>query len=137
MLLLDKYEKVTFDRMGLKEKEVYNYYSFAVKLAEYGFQLVPVHNDWKGADLIAISKHQTDLLKIQLKGSFYLDRNFIGRDIFIAFVYENEYYLYPHDDIYSKFKYKLTDKKWIKNGTYFSTKLTKEIRSFLEEYRIL
>jgi len=87
--------KIDYKSLNAKEKENYNYHKVASVLADYGYDSMRLNNDWQGADFIAVKGD--DMLKIQLKGRFTLDKKYIGKDIFIAFIENDTIKLYEHD----------------------------------------
>jgi len=87
--------KIDYKSLNAKEKENYNYHKVDSVLADYGYDSMRLNNDWQGADFIAVKGD--DMLKIQLKGRFTLDKKYIGKDIFIAFIENDTIKLYEHD----------------------------------------
>ena len=87
--------KVKYSNLKSKQKENYNYHKIASALANYGYDCMRLNNDWQGADFIAVKGDE--MLKIQLKGRFTLDKKYIGKDIFIAFIENDTIKLYEHD----------------------------------------
>ena len=55
-----------------------------------------LNNDWEGADFIAVKGDE--MIKVQLKGRFTVDKKYIGKDIFIAFIENNIVKMYDHDE---------------------------------------
>lgn len=47
-------KKIQYDELNAKAKEMYNFQKVSAKLADYGFTTMWLHNDWKGADFIAV-----------------------------------------------------------------------------------
>ena len=43
-----------------------------------------LNNDWEGADFISVKGD--DMIKIQLKGRFTLDKKYEKKDLYIAFI---------------------------------------------------
>ena len=50
-------------------------------------------------DFILLYESNGDLRKVKLKTRWIIDRNYLNRDIWIAFPNENEWYLILHDDM--------------------------------------
>ena len=88
-------KKIDYKSLNAKEKENYNYHKVASVLADYGYDSMRLNNDWQGADFIAVKGDE--MLKIQLKGRFTLDKKYIDKDIFVAFIENNNIKLYEHD----------------------------------------
>lgn len=49
------------------------------------------------------SDFQRTGLKVQLKGRLTFEKKYIIKQIFIAFPYENEWYLFDHDELLNQF----------------------------------
>lgn len=94
-----KFEKINYNDLNLKAKEIYNFQKVSAKLADYGFTTMWLNNDWKGADFIAIHIDGNTTLKVQLKARLYFDEKYANKDIYICFREDNETYLYPHDEL--------------------------------------
>ena len=108
-------------------------------MAEYGFTTILLNDDWNGADFIALHFNKKSIIKIQLKGGLTFNKNYIGKDLYIAFREKNIWYLYPHDFLLECFKKETKpeiDKKWKEKGTYFNTKLSKWMKEMLSEFII-
>lgn len=55
-----------------------------------------LNNDWQGADFIAVK--DDEMLKVQLKGRFTVDKKYIDKEILIAFVEDDVVKIYNHDE---------------------------------------
>ena len=76
-----------------------------------------LNDDWQGADFIAVNGD--DLLKIQLKGRFTIDKKYIGKDIYISFLEEGKVKIYKHDDVLKVIpENEKISKSWSKIGNY-------------------
>jgi hypothetical protein len=71
-------EKINYNDLNSKQKENYNYHKVAAALADYGYDSMRLNNDWQGADFIAVK--DDEMLKVQLKGRFTIDKKYIGKD---------------------------------------------------------
>lgn len=91
-----KLEKIEYNLLNSKQKENYNFHKVASALADYGYNSLRLNDDWQGADFIAINGE--DMLKVQLKGRFTVDKKYIGKEIYIAFIENNIIKLYKHDE---------------------------------------
>ena len=89
-------EKINYNDLNPKQKENYNYHKVAAALADYGYDSMRLNNDWQGADFIAVK--DDEMLKVQLKGRFTIDRKYIGKDIYIAFIEDRIIKMYKHDN---------------------------------------
>jgi len=76
-------KRINYDKLNARQKENYNYHKVASALADYGYDCMRLNNDWQGADFIAVKGD--DMLKVQLKARFTLDKKYIGKDIYIGF----------------------------------------------------
>ena len=83
-----KFNKVNYNELNAKQKENYNFHKVAAALAEYGYNSMRLNDDWQGADFIAVKGDE--MLKIQLKGRFTVDKKYIGKDIYISFIEDNK-----------------------------------------------
>ena len=93
-------EKINYNDLNSKQKENYNYHKTASALADYGYDSMRLNNDWQGADFIAVK--DDEMLKVQLKGRFTIDKKYIGKDIHIAFIEDDIVKMYKHDDAVNK-----------------------------------
>ena len=89
-------KKIIYTELNSKQKENYNFHKVASALADYGYNSMRLNDDWQGADFIAVKGD--DMLKIQLKGRFTIDKKYIRKDIFISFLEEDKVKIYNHDD---------------------------------------
>ncbi len=131
-----KLEKVKYDDLNAKAKEMYNFQKVAAKLADYGFTCMWLHNDWQGADFIAVHLDGVTDVKVQLKARLSFARKYIGKDIYICFIYESEIYLFPHDEVLEIVEHRISDRTWIEKGTWSTSKLSKENQQLLEQYKL-
>ena len=76
--------RVNYKELNAKQKENYNFHKVAAALAEYGYNSMRLNDDWQGADFIAVKGD--DMLKIQLKGRFTVEKKYIGKTIYISFI---------------------------------------------------
>lgn len=133
-----EYARVSYEKLNAKQQESYNYQKLSAKMAEYGFTTILLNDDWNGADFIALHANKESVIKVQLKGRLSFNRNYIGKNLYIAFREDNIWYLYPHDDVLEKFKKHSNnadiDRKWIEQGTYSSNKLSKWMKDMLSEF---
>lgn len=109
--------KINYSDLNSKQKENYNFHKVASALADYGYNSMRLNDDWQGADFIAINGD--DMIKVQLKGRFTVDKKYIGKEIYIAFIENDVVKLYSHDEAVDM----LTDNikqsdSWQKNNGY-------------------
>ena len=91
--------KVEYQNLNSREKENYNFHKVASALADYGYDSMRLNNDWQGADFIAVKGDE--MIKVQLKGRFTVDKKYLGKDIYIAFLEKNIVKIYNHDKVVS------------------------------------
>lgn len=112
-----EFTKVNYQELNAKQKENYNYHKVASALADYGYDSMRLNNDWEGADFIAVKGD--DMLKVQLKGRFTIDKKYIGKDLYVAFLESNAVKIYNHDLIVQELSENITESKsWKVNGLY-------------------
>ena len=128
--------KIEYSSLNAKAKEMYNYQKVSAKLADYGFTTMWLNNDWNGADFIAVHIDGITDIKVQLKGRLSFNKKYTGKNLYICFRDDKDFYLYPHDQILNQIEENISDKKWLKTGTYSSGKLTQQNRLLLEKYRL-
>ena len=110
-------KKINYDKLNARQKENYNYHKVASALADYGYDCMRLNNDWEGADFIAVKGD--DMIKVQLKGRLTVDKKYLNKDLYIAFIEVDKVKLYKHDDIVSLLpESSLKSKSWIENGLY-------------------
>jgi hypothetical protein len=109
--------KVTYENLNAKQKENYNYHKVAAALADYGYDSMRLNNDWQGADFITVKNDE--MLKVQLKGRFTVDKKYIGKDIYVAFIENDIIKIYDHDEAVNMLpdNIKQSD-SWNKYGSY-------------------
>jgi hypothetical protein len=90
------FEKVSYGVLNSKQKENYNFHKVASALADYGYDSMRLNNDWQGADFIAVKNDV--MLKVQLKGRFTVDKKYLDKKIYIAFIEDNIVKIYEHDE---------------------------------------
>ena len=132
-----KLEPIKYTDLDKKSREGYNFHKMAAILADYGYHCIWLSNDWNGADFIAVHLDGVSDIKVQLKGGPYLNKKFIGKNLYIGFFMDHDLYVYPHDKILNLIEPLLSnDKKWLKEGTYFQTSLGKRFKEPLAAYKV-
>ncbi|MGQ4810161.1 hypothetical protein NKDENANG_03610 [Candidatus Entotheonellaceae bacterium PAL068K] len=81
------FRRISYEELNPRQKRNFNFQKVAAKLADYGFNCVRLNDDWQGADFIAYHIDGNTSIRVQLR----------GRDIYITFNQDGEWYLYPHD----------------------------------------
>ena len=124
-------KKIKYKELNAKQKENYNFHKVASALADYGYDCMRLNNDWEGADFIAVKGD--DMLKVQLKGRLTLDKKYIDKDIYIAFLENDEVKLYSHDEVFELFPKKSRQSvSWQKDGSYSLGKTPKLYESVIK-----
>jgi len=129
-----KLERIKYNDLNSKAKEIYNFQKVSAVLADYGFTCMWLNNDWQGADFIAVHLDGATDIKVQLKGRFSFDKKYIGKNIYICFIEDENTYLYPHDTILSQIE---NVKKYVEDkGNWSNKKLTKKHAELIEQYKL-
>lgn len=93
---MNNFTKIDYSQLNSKQKENYNFHKVASALADYGYDSMRLNNDWQGADFIAVKNDE--MLKVQLKGRFTVDKKYLDKEIYIAFIENNVVKMYDHDE---------------------------------------
>ena len=91
--------RIDYGKLNSRQKETYNFHKVAARLSEYGYNSILLSDDWLGADFIAYHNDGERFYRIQLKGRMTIDRKYIGRDLYIAFIHDDQVFVYPHDEM--------------------------------------
>jgi hypothetical protein len=126
------FEKVSYGVLNSKQKENYNFHKVASALADYGYDSKRLNNDWQGADFIAVKNDE--MLKVQLKGRFTVDKKYLDKKIYIAFIEDNIVKIYEHDEAVNMLpdNIKQSD-SWNIHGSYSWGKTPKIYDSVINE----
>lgn len=130
---------IHYGDLNSKQKEIYNFQKVSAKLADYGFNCIKLADDWQGADFLAYHKDGEETLKVQLKGRLLIHRNYVGKNLYITFPLDGEWYLVAHDEIVDHFEAKtpyLNTASWLENGSYHSGNPNQQTRAWLESFRL-
>lgn len=133
-----KQNPIKVSSLTSKQREAYHFQKISALLADYGYQTIKLSDDWCGADFIAQHLDGT-FRKIQLKGRLAVGRKYEGKELWIAFPNNADWYVFPHDAVLERL---LSDKKtpirstYVKTGGYSFPGLSKELIQMLEAYRI-
>lgn len=93
------FTRIAYAAPNARQKEIYNFQKFAARLADFGFTCMRLSDDWQGADFLACHLDGVTVLRVQLKARMVLDMKYAGKGIHIAFRRDEEFFLYPHDDL--------------------------------------
>ena len=109
--------KVDYKSLNARQKENYNFHKVASALAEYGYNSMRLNDDWQGADFIAIKGDE--MIKVQLKGRFTIDKKYLGKEIYIAFIEDEVMKIYDHDEVVNSLTGSILETdSWKVNGNY-------------------
>ena len=92
-------QRINYDDLTAKQKEIYNFQKCAAILADYGFNCIKLSDDWQGADFLAYHIDGTQTFKVQLKGRVSIYKKYQGKDLYMCFPAGDDWYLVPHDDL--------------------------------------
>ena len=134
--------RIKYEDLNSKQKEIYNFQKVAGILADYGFNCIKLSDDWQGADFLAYHKDGDQTLKIQLKARCTVDPKYLGKDIYITFPCNREWYLLQHDmlaeiagDYWPRVRRTYGSNKV--QRPYSSRRPNREMLQRLEEFRIV
>lgn len=134
------FERISYEKLNARQQENYNFQKIAGHLADYGFNCLRLSDDWNGADFIACHVNGEDFLKVQTKGRLSLDKKYVGKNIFIAFLDKKECFVYPHDELLRTCQTlgTLTEdtRNWSEHGTRSWSTPPAWAIEWLEQYRI-
>lgn len=133
------FTKIKYSSLNGKQQENYNFQKVAGELADYGYNCLRLNDDWQGADFLAVHVNGDDIIRVQLKGRFTIDKKYEGKNIHIAFLDGENCYVFPHDEIMIKILEMNANNPtaaW-KNFTAYSwPSVPKWAKVILEEYKI-
>lgn len=123
-------------RYRTQVREVINRNALVTLALEHGFNaFLPVYDG--GVDFILYREGDGVVRKVQLKGRWYIDRKYHGRDIWIAFHVDGAWYLAPHDELVAmgeRFGFTNTV-SWREGGAYSCPKPSRAMTQELAAYR--
>lgn len=129
--------EISYERLNARQQENYNMLKLGAVIADYGFDLIRLSDDWQGADCIANHIDGSTFLKVQLKGRLTIDKKYLEKDLYIAFRNGRDWYLYPHDELIEKLfdaDIALHTNSWIEKGHYSWPSLSTKIENIIAPY---
>ena len=124
-------QKIDYKNLNARQKENYNYHKVASALADYGFNSMRLNDDWQGADFISVNGDE--MIKFQLKGRFTIDKKYIGKEIYIAFIEDQRVKIYNHDEVVNSIPENIKgSESWSKIGSYSWGKTPKYYDSLIK-----
>ena len=134
-----RFQRITFDELSSKQREIYNFQKLAALLADYGFNCIKLDDDWQGADFLAYHKDGSTTLKVQLKSRATICRKYLGKDLYLAFPAAGRWYLLPHDELV-RIAEETTDwllsPSWTDGGLYHSNRPSNRMLSRLSAHAL-
>jgi len=121
----------------MSRREVILRNALSSALLELGYNVfIPVFDE--GVDLIAHRETDGDLKIIQQKSRWTVDRKYKGRNIWLAFPDEREWFLVPQDDMlrWPEVQTFLKTRSWRDKGTYHKARPSKALRVRLAPYSL-
>lgn len=139
----NNFQLVDYAALNSPQKESYNFHKIAARLADYGFNCIPLNDDWLGADFIASHIDGKTFLKVQQKARFEVNKKYFGKDLHIAFRQGDDIFLYPHDLMmaqlveWGKANGRLVETKSWEKGGFSWRKPTSEHMKLLLPYKLV
>jgi len=127
-------KKIEYKDLNDKQKENYNFQKVSAILADYGYITIRLHDDWKGADFVALHINGSSLM-VQLKSRLTFDKKYLKKNLQICFRDNNNWYIYDHDKLLNEYSssFESTD-SWRKKGLYHKPQLSKSDIKYFEEF---
>jgi frataxin-like iron-binding protein CyaY len=136
---MPRFERICYDTLNARQKELFNFQKVAATLADYGFNCIKLTDDWQGADFLAYHVNGTTTLKIQLKSRITIQRKYLDKGIWMAFPYKGFWYLIEHDQLVAKAKKHtnwLQSHSWQTMNAYNSVSINPELLNSLAENKL-
>ncbi len=140
-ILPKNFKKINYKALNHRQKETYNFQKVSSVLADYGFATIQLNDDWQSASFLAQHIDGYTYLKVQLKSRLTFHKKYLEKNIYICFPNQNNWYLFPHDDLLEFFLEKNNgeinnSKSWMKTGSYTYNSLSKQNTCILEKYKL-
>ena len=134
-----KLQRIEYNSLNGKQKEIYNFQKTAAVLADYGFNCIKLTDDWHGADFLAYHKDGNETLKVQLKARLTIATKYSGQGLWMNFPVEGNWYLIEHDElvrIVGETTSWLQSRSWTDRGLYSSANPSRALLDRLATYCI-
>lgn len=132
------YEKIKYEALNARQKESYNFQKLSSVLASYGFVTIRLSDDWNGADFLAQHMNGTTL-RIQLKGRLTFARNYVGKELWMAFRTGDQWFVFPHDEMLERATREtniINTESWLVHGRYSFRVVPARLQGLLAEFRL-
>jgi hypothetical protein len=134
-------KKVDYQSLNSKQQESYNFQKLSAVLADYGYTTILLADDYNGADFLAVSMTDGNILKVQLKGRLFFSRKYLGKNLMMAFKdMRDNWYFYPHDELCESVhkinNFQNSEISWVDKGTYSWSRLPANLKTLLEPYKL-
>ena len=133
------FHRIKYRDLNSRQKENYNFQKVASELADYGFNCMWLNDDWQGADFIACHVDGHTFIKVQLKGRLTFNKKYNGKDIWVTFNQNGQWYVYPHDQLQDELldlELMAGSESWDTRGSYSWPNLPKHITKHMKQYAI-
>ena len=131
------FTRIKYENLNAKQQEIFNFQRVAALLAGYGFNCIKLADDWQSADFLAYHIDGKVTYRVQLKSRLTIDRNYVGRDLCLAFPHGKSWYMVEHDHLVKlvgeKTKW-LNSNSWLDKGHYHTAKPNKILVEALHSY---
>jgi hypothetical protein len=131
------FTRIKYSKLNGRQQENYNLAKLSGVMADHGFTLQKLNDDWQGADAIALHIDGETHLRIQLKGRPSIGKRYTGKNIWIAFgASAGEWFVCPHDELLGFARRRttaLSSRAWKDKGIYSWPIMPDEMRRFLKE----
>lgn len=133
------FKHIDYKTLNARQKELFNFQKIAATLADYGYNCIKLADDWQGADFLAYHVNKTETLKIQLKSRITIQKKYAGKDIWIGFPHNKDWYVIEHDRLVEKIGKHTTwlgSSAWQTGGAYSSVSINLELLNDLAENKL-
>ena len=137
--MMGNFERVRYETLNAKQKELFNFQKIAASLADYGFNCIKLADDWQGADFLAYHFNGVTTLRVQLKSRIAIQKKYEGKDIWIAFPHKGFWYLIEHDQLVARIGEHtdwLESPSWKHNNGYSSISINAELLNSLANNKV-
>ncbi len=131
------FNRVRYEELDARQKEAFNFQKVSAVLADYGFVTLRLSSDWQGADFIA-QHRDGEFLQGAVEGPPVVLQEVHGRDLYVCFPNEGDWFIYPHDELLARVLRETEmgeSDSWQQKGGYTYPGLSKTMRELLEPYR--